>query len=369
MSTVSSSSVARVAIGDARKNMPARGFSGQRPILALAAAGLVVSVLLEVIHYRAYVASGADDFCTLGGRLDCTSVALSKYSFVLGVPLPVWGVAEFFTLGFVAWRGSRWLVLLAGAAALAGVVLTGVSAWGVGAWCLMCELAHVLAVAIFAYAWRARNALARTASVRELMLEAAPALGVLLAARLSLPHYWGVVTYDGVLPFAQGTTEEGDPWIGAEHPKLILQEFVDYTCPHCKAASARSLQRVAAHPGELRIVRRHWPRIPCQPHGETRCLPLRIALCAQEQGRFWQADRWLYDHSLGVDVPDVGAAARTLGLDGERLAACVTSVQTRERAVAEWNRARKMRLPGAPYYAHGEQLVTAATASALIDAL
>jgi uncharacterized membrane protein len=368
MSSVSPLSAARVAIGYALENRPAHVFPRQRLILALAAAGLVVSVLLEVIHYRAYVAPGEDSFCTLGERLDCASVALSKYSIVLGVPLPVWGFAEFSMLGLVAWRGSRWLVPLAGVAALAGVVLTGVSAWGVGAWCLSCEAAHLLGIVIFSCAWRARTALDRAFSVRDLVLDAAPALGVLIAARLFLPQYWGVVTYDGALPFAHGRTEAGDPWIGAEHPTLVLQEFVDYTCPHCKAASARSLQRVAAHPDELRIVRRHWPRIPCQPQSE-RCLPLRIALCAQEQDRFWQADRWLFDHSLGADVPDVGAAARALGLDGERLVACVASEPTRERAIAEWKRARQMRLPGTPYYAHGEQLVTAAAARALIDAL
>jgi protein-disulfide isomerase len=144
---------------------------------------------------------------------------------------------------------------------------------------------------------------------------------------------------------------------------------VDYTCPHCRAASAFSLRRIAAHPRELRIIRRHWPRTPCQPASETRCLPLRIALCADEQDRFWQADRWLFDHSRGGDVPDIATAARDLGLDGERLRACVGRASTFERAALEAKRAKKLRLPGVPYYAEGDRIATRATMSAWIDAL
>jgi uncharacterized membrane protein len=349
--------------------MADRAYPGRTLILALAAGGALASVLLEVIHYRAYFAPGEDSFCALGARLDCTQVALSKYAVLLGVPLPVFGFVGFCALGFVAWRGSRWLLPLAGIAALAGVALTGVSAWGVGAWCLACELVHVLALALFGCAWRARKAIDRSFALDDALIVGLSGPLALLTARLFVPAYWGVVTFASTLPFAHGRTDEHDPWIGAEQPTLTLQEFVDYTCPHCRAAAARSMRQLAAHPSALRIVRRHWPRIPCRPASETRCLPLRIALCADEQDRFWQADRWLFDHSQAGEVPDIGAAARDLGLDALRLTECVTRASTFERAVAEWKRARKLHLPGTPYYAQGDRLVTSAAASALIDAL
>jgi len=238
----------------------------------------------------------------------------------------------------------------------------------VGAWCLACELVHALSLGILALSWRARAELERPLSVPDGALLAAPALGLLVAARLVLPPYWALGG-EGLLAFAHGRTDQGDPWIGAGQPRLVLQEFVDYTCPHCKVAAARSLARVAEHPNELRIVRRHHPRMPCQPRQEARCLPLRIAFCADEQDRFWQADRWLFQHSQGADVPDVARAARELDLEGERLAACVASDATFDRAVAEWKRAKKARVPGTPYYATDDHIVTAAAASAMIDAL
>ena len=201
------------------------------------------------------------------------------------------------------------------------------------------------------------------------MLSISLAFGLLLAARLFVPPYWAVFTWKSELPFAHGRTEAGDPWIGAEQPRLTLEEFVDYSCPHCKVASARSLQRLMAHPTELRIVRRHYPRTLCHPPSETRCLPLRIAVCADEQDRFWQADRWLFEHAEGGRELDVQQAARDLELDGARLATCVTSDATFERASSEWKRAKKAHVPGTPYYLNERRLITAAAASALIDAL
>ncbi|HTV17654.1 MAG TPA: thioredoxin domain-containing protein, partial [Polyangiaceae bacterium] len=169
--------------------------------------------------------------------------------------------------------------------------------------------------------------------------------------------------------FAHGKTDDGHPWIGAEHPTLTLQEFVDYGCPHCKAASSRSLTRLAEHPNELRIVRRNFPLSFCQARTEKHCLPLRIALCADEQDRFWQADRWLFDHCEGGREPDVAEAARELGLDAQRLASCVTSDTTYDRAIAEWRQAKKLRIAGTPHYLKDDRTISAADASKLIDAL
>jgi hypothetical protein len=260
-------------------------------------------------------------------------------------------------------------------ATLAGVALTAVSAWSIGVLCWVCEATHLVSLAILGVAWRGRSAfdaplLPRDRASGEIVaLSFLPALGLVLAAYLFLPRYWAVFTWRSALPFAHGKTDDGHAWIGAEHPTLTLEEFVDYSCPHCKAASSRSLARVAQHPNELRIVRRHYPITMCQVRGAKHCLPLRIALCADDQGRFWQADRWLFDHAQGGQEPDVAQAARELGLDADRLASCVTSDAAFDRATAEWKQAKKLRIPGTPYYLREGRIISATAASQLIDAL
>lgn len=350
--------------------MNARALSARILILSLAAIAAFACAGLELIHYRAYAAPHGESFCAIGGRLDCHSVALSNYAVLLGVPLPVWGFAGFVSILLAAWQRSRWTLPLALVATLAGIALTLVSAWAIGAWCWVCEATHLVSLAIALVAWRGRNEFDVPLADREVAtLSFLPALGLVLAAYFFLPRYWAVFTWRSELLLAHGTTSDGHPWIGAEHPKLTLHEFIDYSCPHCKVASWRSLARVAEHPDELRIVRRHYPLSLCQLRTEKHCLPLRVALCAGDQGRFWQADRWLFEHSAGGGDPDVAAAARDLELDAERLAACVISQDAFERAIAQWKQAKKLRIPGTPHYLKDDRTISSADASKLIDAL
>ena len=107
----------------------------------------------------------------------------------------------------------------------------------------------------------------------------------------------------------------------------------------------------------------------CTPPDESRCLPTRIALCAGEQDRFWQADRWLFEHTEGGVEPSPADAAQALGLDAARLTQCLKRPATFERAAAEWRAAKKLRLPGTPYYVVDGRRTSAADAERLIDAL
>jgi len=338
--------------------------------MALAAIGLLTCLVLELVHVRAYLTPSAASLCTLGERFDCVSVALSRLAVLLGLPLPLWGVLGFVAIGLAAWLRSRALLPLATLAAAAGVVLTALSAWQVGSLCWLCELAHACSLAICVLAWRARGALVRPLADRgaSACVLAAP-LGLGMAFALFVPRYWGLFGWKSEPPFAHGRTSDGSAWIGAEQPELTLEEYVDYSCPHCKAASARSLMLLASQPAKLRLVRRYRPRTQCLPASEGRCLETRIALCAGEQDRFWQADRWLFAHAGGAEEPRVEDAAHDIGLDRERLSACLTRDATFERAAAERKRARQLRIPGTPYYASGDRVLTAAAAAALIDAL
>jgi len=342
----------------------------RRLALGLAVAGALACVALEVVHVRAYLAPSVGSFCSFGARLDCSSVALSRYAVWLGIPLPLWGLAGFVALGLAAWRRSAWLLPLAAVAALTGVGLTALGALKLGALCLLCEAVHALNLGILVCAWRARPALSHPLAARgESALVLLPPLGVLLAALAFVPPYWAVSAWTSELPLPHGRTADGHPWIGAEQPRLVLEQFVDYSCPHCKAESAQTALRLSEHPAELRIVRRFFPRTMCSPPSEPRCLATRIALCADEQDRFWQADRWLFEHAEGGIDPSPADAARALGLDAARLATCVALPATFERAAAEWRAARKLHVPGTPYYLVEGRGTSAAEAARRIDAL
>jgi uncharacterized membrane protein len=336
----------------------------------VAALGLLLSIALEVVHYRAYTAPSESSFCSVGEKLDCTSVALSHYSVVLGVPMPLWGVAGFMALLAAAYRRSRWLLPLSALAALGCTALLGIELFALSTVCLLCEGVHLSTVALLVLAWRQRSTASDTYGDRDsLFFVFAPAAGLLITLLLFQPPYWAVFGWKGDLPFAQGKTEQGQPWIGSEQPTLIVHEFTDYSCPHCKVASSRMLKELAAHPKQLRIVRRQYPRMSCPIGMDASCQLARVAYCAQEQGKFWQTDRWLFEHGTAKYQVDPGVAARDIGLDEGKLRACVVRSDTYERAAADSKEATRRHILGTPDYIVGDKKVSAEQLQKLIDAL
>jgi uncharacterized membrane protein len=340
------------------------------PAVLVAALGLLLSIALEVVHYRSYAAPSASSFCSVGEKLDCASVALSRYSVLLGVPVPLWGVAGFLALLSAAWLRSRWLLPLAALATLASLGLLAIELFVVGAVCLLCEGVHLAAAVLLAIAWRQRRDAGDSYVDRESVLYVfAPGVGLMLALFVFQRPYWGAFNWKGDLPFAQGKTEEGYPWIGAEQPTLVVHEFTDYSCPHCKATSNHLLRLVAAHKEKLRVVRRQYPRMSCPPGEPASCQMARVAYCAAEQDKFWQADRWLFEHATAKHQVDLGVAARDIGLDEGRLRTCIVRSDIYERADAEVKDARKKRIVGTPYYIVGNKRLSPEQLRKRIDEL
>lgn len=328
---------------------------GPRLPALLAAVGLLFSGLLEVAHLRAYLDTAGNSYCSASETFDCVKVALSASAVQLGIPLPIWGIVGFGALLAAALRRSILLLPLSGLAAAASVLLLVVELTNIGAVCLLCEVVHVVSWLLFAATLRARKTLVRDErNGTTLYLCVGLPLTLLVGARLFVPNYWDSFTYRSPIPYASGKTPEGHEWIGSERPSVTLDEFVDYRCPHCKVASARTLRLLAKRP-DLRIVRRHSPRMRCET--DAACGALRLALCASDQGKFWPADRWLFAHyEPRVDL-DPAALARDLALDEPRLLACYRAPETLARADALAKEAIRRRVIDTPtYYRDGKKL-------------
>jgi uncharacterized membrane protein len=318
------------------------------PLVLLAAAGVALSLFLEWMHVDAYARPSADSFCALGARVDCTSVALSRYSVLFGLPVPLLGALGFGAVGVAAWLRSRLLWPLAALGAVASLGLLGVELVAVGAVCLLCEAAHVTSFALALLAYRARTKLEPVTRDAALLV-LGPVTGIAVALVMFLPPYWGAFGWKGDLPFAEGKTDDGHPWIGATSPALTVEEITDYACPHCRVASTRALRYVAANESTLRVVRRQYPRMECPRGVGVACQPLRVAYCAEEQGKFWPMDRWLFEHAQ-KGTAKVDAAAEAVGLDAQKLASCVEREDIYARAEAESKFWSKKRLMGTPAY-------------------
>lgn len=335
--------------------------------LVLAAIGLVVSGVLEWVHVKTYLAPAADSFCTIDHTFDCNQVALSRLSVVLGVPMPLWGMAGFLAMLVAAWHRLRLLWPLAALAAVASVALLLEELLFVGAVCLLCEAVHLVAVllAIVAGWWHRKRGLPATRSTWIAVLGAP--VGIVLATMLVVPPYWAPLTWQRGVPHPYGVDENGHHWVGAESPVVTVEEFVDYGCPHCAVATNLTRRRLAADGERLRVIRRHQPRMRCN-EGNKGCLTLRAAYCAGQQDAFWPMDAWLFTHGPGRGEVDVVQGARTLALDEASFVACLSDPGTYAWADAEAKAARKLKIEMTPTYRVDGQAMTSQQLDALLDA-
>jgi len=347
-----------MAHGDARDLGRLPGF--------LAAVGLLLSAILEWIHIQTNVFPSADSYCSIGERLDCTAVAASPYATLGGVPLAVVGLFGFLSLWLAARARSAWLLPLSGFAALTSLALLVLSGVVLGTFCLLCEAVHLTALVLFFVVWRRRTALRGELTDRAVVLSVLgfPLL-LLVATWASIPPYWAAFSYKAEPPAPTGVTPSGDHWLGASEPRHTIDEFTDYACPHCKVAAARSLRLIAGR-DDVRLVRHQNPRMHCRP-GTSGCLAARMAGCAAEQGRFWQADRWLFAYAdprnRHLNLDDF---ARDVRVDAAKLKACVDSEAAYREAERGYELARKSGLRDTPgYLVDGKKVAVDALEGAL----
>ncbi|MHB1929256.1 MAG: vitamin K epoxide reductase family protein [Acidimicrobiales bacterium] len=117
-------------------------------------AGLGLAAYLTVVHFQ-----GAAPACPLGGGIvNCSAVVTSRWSAILGIPVPVYGLAFF--VGMLplqtprAWRSAQPLIRrgrMAAAAIGVGMILWLIYAelFLVGKICIDCTTVHVLTFALF----------------------------------------------------------------------------------------------------------------------------------------------------------------------------------------------------------------------------
>jgi NhaA family Na+:H+ antiporter len=110
-------------------------------------------------------------------------------------------------------------------------------------------------------------------------------------------------------------------------------EWADYECPHC-ARTAVDLKKLAARTPDLKILFRHYPLSPkCNENvgrdmHEHACAAARAAVCAQEQGLFWELNEMMFANQQYLAPDDLSFMAGQVGLDVTALQECMDDPAT-----------------------------------------
>ncbi|MEZ5449825.1 MAG: thioredoxin domain-containing protein [Thiolinea sp.] len=118
-----------------------------------------------------------------------------------------------------------------------------------------------------------------------------------------------------------GINVEGLPAKGPEDAKVVLVEFADYQCPHCKHAGDALKPIAEQFKDDLRIV---YADFPINRSGVSRKVA-EGAACAFQQDKFWEYNALAFDSQRDLKADSAKKLAEELKLDMEAFDKCLAS--------------------------------------------
>lgn len=136
----------------------------------------------------------------------------------------------------------------------------------------------------------------------------------------------------------------GSPFKGADDAAITIVEWADFECPFCKLMVPIMDSLVERFPNQVRVVYKFYP-ISSHKNGEPTA---RAAIAAMEQGKFWEAHKYLFDHQGQLEGADLLKMADELKLDVPKWKQDTTSDATNAMLKKDRDMAEALNLEGTP---------------------
>jgi protein-disulfide isomerase len=151
--------------------------------------------------------------------------------------------------------------------------------------------------------------------------------------------------------------EVGDaPVRGNPAAPVTVVEFSDFQCPYCGRARPTVMRVLQTYGDKVRWVFRHFP---LDFHSQARKAG-EAAVCAGDQGQFWEMHDRLFAHQDKLTVPDLKAHAAALGLDTTAFDKCLDSGRHAALVEADEEEGARLGVSGTPaFFIDGRPLVGA----------
>lgn len=155
----------------------------------------------------------------------------------------------------------------------------------------------------------------------------------------------------------QGVATDGR-FLGDPNAPLLIRDFSDFTCPHCRDAAVELLPPIIEQYVQAGQVRIEFVPVAIL-NNDTSPLAAMASLCAEEQGAFWPYQAKLFDRQ-GLDRVEserLVSYASELGLEAQPFRDCLLSRQFAADIVANNEEFRRIGAEGTPTFVVGDTLV------------
>lgn len=366
-------------------------------------AAILVHIYLASRHYALKFGEvNTQSLCNINSTFNCEAVSASRYSEFLGVPMAVWGALTnaallvlllFYPLTEEAKKAAarRGLLILGGAIAGASVIMGLISTFALSAYCPFCIVTYVLSFITFGCLWAGFPR--TTKSKHEAVLSGArlkfsdftpliiAGVVVFVAGMISNDQVRKAYGFQNIDAFVREQVQEweSNPQVQlqpvdalvmgapADKAKMVITEFADFRCIHCKHAAPVLKAFISSHP-DARLQFEVWPldgecNTAIQSANGASCLLARASYCAEKiKGRGWDAHAYIYDNqedfmSLDAVKSALPKIATASGLSAQEMETCAQAPETKTAIEKQAAVGTALNLRGTPtIFVNGKQL-------------
>jgi len=145
----------------------------------------------------------------------------------------------------------------------------------------------------------------------------------------------------------------GSPFRGSATAKVTVVEFTDYQCPFCSRHVKNTLPQLLkeyVEAGKVKYVLREFPLTSIHPRAARAS---EAALCAGDQGKYWEMHEKLFDNQKKLGEEDLLAYGKSLSLNEAELKKCLDEKKYEKRIQADIQDGAKAGVRGTPSFLVG----------------
>lgn len=372
----------------------------------IALMGALISVALHLYlsqhYYLIKFGLGAgESVCNLNAKFNCDAVAASDFSSVFQMPIALWGAATnaiLFLLILFSWlewndhpeRLKRWTLALSGLSAAASIVMGTISLTQMQTYCIFCISLYVLSFIVF-FAFKGFLREPFWPNIKDDLEHLWPENKGIVVGYAAIPvlaylTHTAFMQDLGASQIQDAVREAVDEWITApkqnfvakptlvagpspEAAAMVLAEFADFRCSHCRHAYPKVEDFIKSHP-DVRLEFYSFPldgacndKIP-NSTGMS-CRLAASVYCAEKEHKGWELHHKLYDiqddvNRLGTVSeldPLLAQTAAGLGLNWEQMQTCMNDPVTQDAIRAQAKQGALVNVQGTPtFFANGKLL-------------
>lgn len=331
----------------------------------------------------------ADSVCNINAKLNCDTAAASPYAEVFGVSIALLGaftnlllltflLITHFNMSSDTEKTGRYTFYLSGFIFAVSLVMGAISLFILKSGCPFCMSEYALSLIILISLWfyTQPNLKFLGSDIADMFSSEKWVLGCAVAVPvLALVINSMILDSAGFSEIQKNATESLDKWRGApaqnfdltgglqyqngtETAKVVIVEFADFLCPHCKAAYPGVHKFAQNHP-DVKLIFKSFPldgicNTAVHQSGDGKRCDLAYATYCSEKlaQKGWAAHNYIFDNQEEIFSTPMekvlGNICQQTGVDCGQMKTCISSEEAHEAIKRMATEGEKAQIGGTP---------------------